>query len=115
MITRYADDVDAEARVQGASSRRAKMIGVVASVIAVVSMIAPGSAEAVSTRVKFACAKDFYTHCKSFGPNSPEARMCMRAAGERLSPRCVSALIAAGEVSAAEVAQRAEAAGRNRQ
>jgi hypothetical protein len=31
----------------------------------------------------------------------------MRAAGEKLSPRCLNALIAAGEVSEEEVARRA--------
>ncbi len=75
-----------------------------------VSLAAPASA--VSTRVKFACAKDYYANCRSFEPNSAEARACMRSAGERLSSRCVSALIAAGEVSAKEVAQRSDAVGR---
>ncbi len=79
---------------------------------AAVSILLAVPANAVSTRVKFACAKDFYANCRSFEPNSDEARACMRSAGQRLSPRCVNALIAAGEVSAKEVAQRSEAAGR---
>ena len=61
-------------------------------------------ASAVSARVKFACANDYYAHCSQFSPNSPEVRRCMRAAGDSLSPRCVNALVADGEVSDKEVA-----------
>jgi hypothetical protein len=40
-------------------------------------------------------------------PDSPGARKCMRANGLKLSQGCLNALIAAGEVSKAEVARRA--------
>jgi hypothetical protein len=70
------------------------------------------SASAVSLRVKLACSKDYYTHCRQFASDSPEVRRCMRSAGERLSPRCLSALIAAGEVSETEVAARRAAQSR---
>ena len=63
-------------------------------------------ASAVSARVKFACAKDYYAHCSKFAPDTPEVRQCMRAAGKGLSPRCVNALVAEGEVSGKEVADR---------
>ena len=58
---------------------------------------------AASTRVKLACANDYYAHCSKFAPDTPEVRDCMRAVGEGLSPRCVNALVADGEVSKAEV------------
>jgi hypothetical protein len=64
-------------------------------------------AGAVSLRVKLACSKDYYALCSQYASNSPEVRVCMRAAGEKLSPRCINALIAEGEVSEAEVARRA--------
>ncbi len=64
-------------------------------------------ANAVSLRVKLACSSDYRALCSQYASDSPEVRACMRAAGERLSPRCLNALIAAGEVSQEEVARRA--------
>lgn len=64
-------------------------------------------ANAVSLRVKLACSSDYRALCSQYSSDSPEVRACMRAAGERLSPRCLNALIAAGEVSQEEVARRA--------
>jgi hypothetical protein len=65
-----------------------------------------GTASAVSLRVQIACASDYYAHCSAYSPGSREVRSCMRAVGTRLSKSCVSALVAAGEVSAAEVQRR---------
>ena len=65
------------------------------------------AAEAVSLRVKLACSRDYFAFCSQYSSESPEVRTCMRSAGERLSPRCLNALIAEGEVSGAEVARRA--------
>ncbi|WP_045837337.1 hypothetical protein [Hyphomicrobium sp. 99] len=65
------------------------------------------SANAVSLRVKLACSRDYYALCSQFASDSPEVRQCMRAAGEKLSPRCINALVQAGEVSKEEVAHRA--------
>jgi hypothetical protein len=61
---------------------------------------------AVSLGVQLACATDYYAHCSAYSPDSPQVRSCMRAVGNGLSKRCVSALVAAGEVSATEVAHR---------
>jgi hypothetical protein len=65
-----------------------------------------GDAFAVSLGVQLACATDYYAHCSAYSPDSPQVRSCMRAVGNGLSNRCVRALVAAGEVSAAEVARR---------
>jgi hypothetical protein len=64
-------------------------------------------ADAVSLRVKLACSIDYHALCSQYASDSPEVRQCMRAAGEKLSPRCLNALIAEGEVSEEEVARRA--------
>ena len=64
-------------------------------------------ANAVSLHVKLACSRDYYALCSRYSPESPEVRHCMRAAGDKLSSRCVNALIAEGEVSEAEVNRRA--------
>ena len=62
-------------------------------------------ANAASTRVKLACANDYFAHCSKFSPNSQQTRDCMREIGENLSKRCVNALVADGEVSDREVAE----------
>ena len=66
-------------------------------------------AHAISARVKMACAGDYFSHCSQHSPTSPAVRQCMRTNGSKLSKRCVNALVAAGEVSAAEVASRTAA------
>lgn len=63
-------------------------------------------AGAVSARVKMACAGDYFSYCSQHSPTSPAVRQCMRANGLKLSNGCVSALVAAGEVSAEEVSRR---------
>lgn len=67
-----------------------------------------GEAQAgsISARVKLACAGDYFSYCSQHSPTSPAVRQCMRANGLKLSGRCVNALVAAGEVSAEEVARR---------
>lgn len=68
---------------------------------------AAGEAAAVSNSVRLACAGDYFSYCSQHSPSSPGVRQCMRENGLKLSKRCVNALVAAGEVSAAEVARRA--------
>jgi hypothetical protein len=65
------------------------------------------SANAVSLHVKLACSRDYFAFCSQFSSDSSEVRQCMRAAGEKLSPRCLNALVDAGEVSSTEVSRRA--------
>jgi quinolinate synthase len=65
-----------------------------------------GNAFAFSFSVQMACATDYYAHCSAYSLSSPQLRSCMRAVGTGLSKRCVNALIADGEVSAAEVSRR---------
>jgi hypothetical protein len=65
---------------------------------------------AVSLSVQLACASDYYAHCSAYSPDSPQVRSCMRSVGNSLSKRCVNALIAAGDVSATEVAYRRRSA-----
>lgn len=81
-----------------------------AAVTAIVALTALGGghsdAHAVSARVKMACAGDYFSFCSQHSPTSPAVRQCMRANGLKLSNRCVNALVAAGEVSQAEVSRR---------
>jgi hypothetical protein len=64
------------------------------------------AAAAVDRRVERACANDYLTYCSQHDPDGPGVRQCMRANGLKLSTGCVSALVAAGEVSKAEVGRR---------
>jgi hypothetical protein len=73
---------------------------------AVVLAFSVTQASAVSRAVKMACASDYFAHCSMHAVGSPGVRKCMRAVGPRLSPRCVSALVAAGEVSTSKIAKK---------
>ena len=78
-----------------------------AAAVALGAGVLPASqAGAVSAEVRFACAGDYFAHCSSFSPGSAETRTCMRAVGYKLSRGCISALVAAGEVSKSEVERR---------
>lgn len=68
--------------------------------------IAASEASAYSTTVKLACATDYFTHCSQYSLSSPGVHQCMNAVGPRLTPRCINALVAAGEVSRAEADRR---------
>ena len=54
---------------------------------------------AVDPRVEAACSSDYFAHCGQHDPEGREVRRCMRANGEKLTPSCIDALVAAGEVS----------------
>ncbi len=80
---------------------------ILAAAIALGSVaIHSSQASAVSLSVQLACATDYYAYCSKHDPDGPGVRGCMRAAGPKLSDRCVNALIGAGEVSKAEVERR---------
>lgn len=78
------------------------------TVLVALGTLGNGSSDAlaVSARVKMACAGDYFSFCSQHSPSSPAVRQCMRANGLKLSSRCVNALVAAGEVSEAEVSRR---------
>ena len=64
------------------------------------------AASATSLAVKMACASDYYAHCSMHAPDSPGVRKCMRSVGRNLSPRCIGALVAAGEVKKSTVEKK---------
>ncbi|RUO98782.1 hypothetical protein [Hyphomicrobium sp.] len=89
------------------SARRSSFRPLIVSLTAAAALLPVASnAYAISLGVQIACASDYYAHCSAYSPTSPQVRTCMRAVGAGLSKRCVDALVAAGEVSAAEVARR---------
>ncbi len=80
-----------------------------AAAVALGTLAASTQAGAVSLAVKMACASDYYAHCSQHTPDSPGVRKCMRAVGRNLSQGCISALVAAGEVSKSVVEKKVAA------
>lgn len=60
-------------------------------------------ASAVSERLKNACRNDYYAHCGDHAVGSASLRFCMRRAQDRLSRHCLNELVAAGEVTKADI------------
>ena len=87
----------------------AKFTGCLVAVAILFGALAVSAPEAgaVSIRSKLACLSDFRAYCKSYKVGSNELRQCMNANGPKLSKKCIDALVADGEISAAEVARRA--------
>jgi hypothetical protein len=69
-------------------------------------------ANAASLAVELACAADYYSYCSQHPTEGAAVRGCMRANGDKLSQRCLKALISAGEVSRSEVESKTARAGR---
>ena len=55
------------------------------------------------------CAHDYRQYCGQDGLGSNLLRDCMNEHGKRLSEQCIKELVAAGEVSEAEVERREKA------
>ena len=73
------------------------------------ALLISSQAGAVSLGVKLACAADYHAHCSQHAVGSPGVRKCMRAVGRNLSQGCISALVAAGEVSKSTVEKKVAA------
>lgn len=87
----------------------ARRLALAATLLLAVAIAPLSQAHAVSQAVRFACVSDYLSYCSQHPVDSKALRQCMRAAGPRLSKRCVNALVAAGEVSKSETNRRAAA------
>ena len=56
------------------------------------------TASAVTERVKNSCYNDYTKFCPAYAVGSSALRQCMRSAGRKLSPKCINALVDAGEI-----------------
>ncbi len=66
--------------------------------------IAATDANAVITqRLKDACRSEYYAFCSAHAVPSDGLRSCMRGVQDQLSQGCLKEMVAAGEVSNAEV------------
>jgi hypothetical protein len=79
-----------------------------ALVIAVVTLCGAGvaCAETYAKIVQQNCRDDYKRLCSEYGLESAALRSCMDRNGKSLSKACVKALVAAGEVTQAEVDRR---------
>ncbi len=80
---------------------------IVGFLIVATSLFMSAPASAVDGRVEVGCASDYMAYCSQHDPDGRGVRRCMRANQRKLSRACVNALVAAGEVSANEVARAA--------
>lgn len=80
----------------------------ICALIAALTLVA-GASQAASERVRNACADDYLAYCSKHPEEGPAVRACMNANGHKLSSHCIDALVAAGEVSKAEVERRRRA------
>jgi len=87
----------------------ARHLAFAAGFIGFATMAMPNPSTAASTTVQLACADDYYAYCSRHDPDSKGVRTCMRSHGAKLSQGCVSALVAAGEISKPQVSRRASA------
>ena len=90
---------------------------IVGPLIVAISIVMPAPVWALDGRVELGCAGDYMAFCSKHDPDGRGVRRCMRANQRKLSRVCVNALVAAGEVSANEVARAARpelAQGRSR-
>lgn len=60
--------------------------------------LSASAAHAYPQSVRKACAGDYQNFCKQYAPESQQARRCFEQNRRALTPRCVSALVDAGEV-----------------
>ena len=86
-----------------------KIQNILAASITLGALLVSSQAGAVSLGVKLACAADYHADCSMHAPDSPGVRKCMRAVGRNLSQGCISALVAAGEVSKSTVERKVAA------
>lgn len=89
----------------------AARLALVAILVFAASAAINGAASATSASVRSACMSDYFSYCSAHAVGSASLRTCMRSNGPRLSSRCVSALVAAGEISQGYVSKRRAIAG----
>lgn len=69
---------------------------------AVVLTLLPATGGAVTERMKRDCRSDYNRYCKKYQLGSEGLRACMSRSIRRVSNRCISALVAGGEMTKAQ-------------
>ena len=71
--------------------------------IVITALFASTAHAVITQRVKNACRSEYYAYCSAHAVPSAGLRSCMRGVQDQLSQGCLKELVAAGEVSKAEV------------
>ena len=71
--------------------------------IATTALFATTAHAVITQRVKNACRSEYYAYCSAHAVPSAGLRSCMRGVQDQLSQGCLKELVAAGEVSKAEI------------
>jgi hypothetical protein len=79
-----------------------KSVAAMLAVFAVTLALAPDPASAVTERMKRDCRSDYNRLCKKYELGSEGLRACMSRSIRRVSNRCISALVAGGEMTKAQ-------------
>lgn len=72
------------------------------ALLVVALMLVPAAAGAVTERQKRDCKTDYNRYCKKYEIGSEGLRACMSRSIKRVSKRCISALVAGGDMSQAQ-------------
>jgi hypothetical protein len=79
-----------------------KSVAAMLAVFAVTLALAPDTASAVTARIKRDCKSDYNRYCKKYELGSEGLRACMSRSIRGVSKRCISALVAGGEMTRAQ-------------
>jgi hypothetical protein len=88
--------------VEGFAGMRIKYAAAVLAVAASITMLLSASADAVTDRQKRDCKADYNRYCKKYELGTEGLRACMSRSIKRVSNRCISALVAGGDMSKAQ-------------
>jgi hypothetical protein len=77
------------------------VVGMIAA-FTVTLALAPDPAGAVTARIKRDCKSDYNRYCKKYELGSEGLRACMSRSIRGVSNRCISALVAGGEMTKAQ-------------
>jgi hypothetical protein len=79
-----------------------KSVAAMLAIFAVTCALAPAPAGAVTSRIKRDCKSDYNRFCKKYELGSEGLRACMSRSIRGVSNRCISALVAGGEMTKAQ-------------
>ncbi len=79
-----------------------KSVAAMLAAFAVTLALAPNPAGAVTARIKRDCKSDYNRYCKKYELGSEGLRACMSRSIRGVSNRCISALVAGGEMTKAQ-------------
>ena len=79
-----------------------KSVAAMIAAFTVILALAPDPAGAVTARIKRDCKSDYNRYCKKYELGSEGLRACMSRSIRGVSNRCISALVAGGEMTKAQ-------------